>query len=69
MGKESLFFRWIELIQYESNQPGGFTAERQSQAVTKAKALFQEQDVDFDAFLTSIGGIESFPGLDETQSG
>ncbi|KAI9725289.1 MAG: hypothetical protein M1828_003304 [Chrysothrix sp. TS-e1954] len=68
MRKESLFFRWIELIQYESNQPGGFTPERRTRAVTKAKALFEEQGVNFEDFLTSVGGLEEFPGLDESQT-
>jgi len=33
MGKEDLFFRWVELIQYESTQPGGFTPDRQQSAM------------------------------------
>ena len=28
MGKENLFFRWIEVMQSETSQPGPFTAER-----------------------------------------
>ena len=28
MGKENLFFRWIEVVQSETSQPGPFTAER-----------------------------------------
>lgn len=28
MGKENLFFRWIEVLQSETSQPGPFTAER-----------------------------------------
>ena len=63
IGKESLFFRWIELIQYESSQPGGFTPQRQLAAMQKAKQLFQDQGVDFEAFIRSIGGVESFPGF------
>lgn len=65
MGKENLFFRWIELIQYESSQPGGFTLQRQVSAMDKAKKLFQEQGVDFEAFIRSIGGVESFPGFNQ----
>lgn len=63
MGKESLFFRWIELIQFESSQAEGSIPEKQAKAVGKAKILFQEQGVDFDAFLATMGGLEAMPGL------
>ncbi|KAL3426403.1 hypothetical protein PVAG01_03194 [Phlyctema vagabunda] len=65
MGKENLFFRWIELVQYESSQPGGFGPERQASTMVKAKALFEEQDVDFDAFWAKIGGMQGMPGMDQ----
>jgi hypothetical protein len=55
MGKEDLFFRWVELIQYESSQPGGFTRERQEQAGQKVKELFVEAGVDFEEFEKSAG--------------
>ncbi|EOD47476.1 uncharacterized protein LTHEOB_372 [Neofusicoccum parvum] len=64
MGKESLFFRWIELIQYESSLPGGFTPERQQDAVLKAKELFEKQGVDFEQFIKDLGGFEDMPGLE-----
>ncbi|MCJ1441356.1 MAG: hypothetical protein MMC23_001842 [Stictis urceolatum] len=63
MGKESLFFRWIEIIQYESSQPGGFTAERQAKAMAEAKSAFEEQGVDFDLFWEEVGGTKGMPGL------
>lgn len=63
MGKESLFFRWIELIQYESNQPGGFTPERQQDAVNKARELFEKQGVDFEKLVDDVGGLDGIPGL------
>ena len=55
MGKEDLFFRWVELIQYESSQPGGFTRERQEQAGAKVKQLFVDFGVDFEEFEKSAG--------------
>ncbi|PYH45437.1 uncharacterized protein BP01DRAFT_423242 [Aspergillus saccharolyticus JOP 1030-1] len=58
MGKEDLFYRWIELIQYESTQPGGFTPERQVSAMKQVKQLFEENDVDFDKFWEDVGGME-----------
>jgi len=64
MGKENLFFRWIEIIQYESNQPGGFTPERRQSAMRQAKELFETQGVDFDKFWEEVGGVQGLPGWD-----
>ncbi|KAL4916277.1 hypothetical protein BDW62DRAFT_186388 [Aspergillus aurantiobrunneus] len=60
MGHEELFFRWVELIQYESTQPGGFTAERQASAMVQAKQLFEDAGVDFTRFWQEVGGMEGF---------
>jgi hypothetical protein len=65
MGKENLFFRWIELIQFESSQPGGFGPEHQEEAMRKAKEMFEAQGVDFEKFWAKIGGMEGMPGLDQ----
>lgn len=65
MGKESLFFRWIELIQLESSQPGGFGSERQEVAIRKARDMFEAQGVDFDKFWAKIGGMEGMHGMDQ----
>ncbi|KAH8732597.1 hypothetical protein GQ44DRAFT_697860 [Phaeosphaeriaceae sp. PMI808] len=63
MGKESLFFKWVELIQFESSAPGGFTQERQVAAAEKAKKMFEAEGVDFDEFSRDIGGVEGMPGV------
>jgi hypothetical protein len=55
MGKEELFFKWVECIQYESSQPGGFTPERQAQAGERVKALFEQNGVDFEKFGRDVG--------------
>ncbi|KAH6682501.1 hypothetical protein B0J14DRAFT_123760 [Halenospora varia] len=65
MGKENLFFRWIELVQYESSQPGGFGPDRQRETMAKAKELFEAQGVDFDKFWAKVGGLRGMPGMDE----
>lgn len=57
MGKENLFFRWVELIQYESNAPEGFTPERQAAAAEKVKKLFADQGVDFEELSREVGGL------------
>ncbi|OJJ51562.1 hypothetical protein ASPZODRAFT_57030 [Penicilliopsis zonata CBS 506.65] len=64
MGKEDLFFRWVELIQYESTQPGGFTPDRQRAAMLQAKKLFEDANVDFARFWQDVGGMEGIPELD-----
>ena len=58
MGKEDLFFRWIELVQFESTQPGGFTPERQKKAMDDVKDLFQKEGVDFEQFWADVGGMQ-----------
>jgi len=55
MNKEDLFYRWVELIQYESSRPGGFTKERQEEAGQKVKQLFVDFGVDFEDFEKSVG--------------
>jgi hypothetical protein len=66
MGKENLFFRWIELIQYESSQPGGFGPERQEAVMRQAREMFEKQGVDFEKFWTKIGGMEGMPGMGQS---
>ncbi|CAG8972392.1 hypothetical protein HYALB_00007145 [Hymenoscyphus albidus] len=65
MGKESLFFRWIELVQYESSQPGGFGPEQQKKTMEKARQLFENEGIDFDKFWEKVGGMKGMPGMDE----
>ena len=67
MGKENLFFRWIELIQYETSQPGGFTPERQADAMKKAEELFVSQGVNFEQFWAEVGGTEGLPGMEKNR--
>lgn len=55
LGKEDLFFRWVELIQYESSRPGGFTKERQEDAGKQVKQLFVDAGIDFEEFEKSVG--------------
>ncbi len=65
LGKENLFFRWIELVQFESSKPGGFGPEEQKRTMDKARALFESQGVDFDKFWAKVGGMEGMPGMDQ----
>ena len=66
MGKENLFFRWIEVVQSETSQPGAFTKERQGKAVRKIRAEFEDKGVEFDDFWADVGGVENMPGMEIT---
>lgn len=63
IGHEDLFYRWVELVQYESNSPGGFTPGRQAAAMREAKRMFEERGIDFAKFWQEVGGMEGMPGL------
>ncbi|KAK2628811.1 hypothetical protein QTJ16_001914 [Diplocarpon rosae] len=65
LGKESLFFKWIELVQYESSRPGGFTPDKQVETMAKAKEMFEAHGVDFEKFWDKVGGMEGMPGMDQ----
>ncbi|KAG7001947.1 hypothetical protein G7Y79_00030g064800 [Physcia stellaris] len=65
MGKENLFFAWVEMVQFESSAHGGFTVERQRVAVEKARRMFEAQGVDFEDFWAEIeGGVEGMMGME-----
>ena len=64
MGHEDLFYRWIELVQYESSVPGGMTEARQLKVLHEARKIFSEKGVDFDRFFNDVGGSEGMPGLE-----
>jgi hypothetical protein len=63
MNQEDLFYRWIELVQYESSVPGGMTEARQLKVLHEARKMFEEKGVDFDKFFNDVGGEEGMPGL------
>lgn len=65
IGKESLFFRWIEIVQTESST-GDFTPDRQRATLKKIEAMFDEQGVSFRELIQSVGGMEGMPGMDAT---
>src|SRR2546423_1046134 len=65
IGHEDLFYRWVELVQYESSMPGGFTEGRQATAMREARRMFSEAGVDFAKFWMEIGGSQGMPGLHE----
>ncbi|KAJ4292931.1 hypothetical protein N0V88_005594 [Collariella sp. IMI 366227] len=63
LGKENLFFRWVEMIQFETTQPGGFTAEKQIGAAQKIRDMFKSNGVDFDGLWKETVGTEGLAGM------
>ncbi|KAI8624167.1 hypothetical protein F5Y19DRAFT_337271 [Xylariaceae sp. FL1651] len=63
VGKEDLFFRWIEIVQFESSQPGGFGPERQEDTAKQIRELFLKEGVDFDQFWKDSVGTDSSLGI------
>ncbi|KIW12511.1 hypothetical protein PV08_09788 [Exophiala spinifera] len=65
-GAESVFFRWIEIVQFETSQPGGFTPGRQADALRELKRLLAKRGVDYGQFWDDIGGQAGVPGFAQT---
>ncbi|CEJ91997.1 hypothetical protein VHEMI07678 [[Torrubiella] hemipterigena] len=63
MGKEDLFYRWIEVVQYEASQPGGFGPEQQTKAAEKIRELFEKQNVNFDELWKETVGTDGISSL------
>lgn len=70
MGKEGLFWKWIELVQFETettddnNSVGGV----QERLRRKGREMFAGEGVDFDEFWKEVGGMEDMPGLKSSSS-
>ncbi|KAL4723388.1 hypothetical protein ACLX1H_009884 [Fusarium chlamydosporum] len=48
LGKEDLFYRWVEIVQFEATQPGGFGPKEQEAAAKRIRELFEGENIDFD---------------------
>jgi len=57
-GKEDLFYRWIEMVQFEATQPGGLGSEKQADVARKVRELFHASGIDFDQFWRENVGSE-----------
>ena len=66
LGAEDVFFRWIEIMQFETSQPGGFTEGRQAEAMRELKKLLTKKGVDYAQFWEEIGGQAGLPGFEAT---
>lgn len=69
VGKEGVFFRWVELMQRESRREGegkGFSRERREEVVGRCRELFEEMGVSWDEVMQGIGGVDGLPGMEIT---
>jgi hypothetical protein len=64
LGAEDAFFRWIEVVQFETSQPGGFTEGRQAEAIRELRQRLEKKGIDFASFWKDIGGQSGLPGFD-----
>jgi hypothetical protein len=59
LGKEDLFYRWVEMVQFDATQPGGFGPEQQEVTAKKIREMFEEAGVNFDElWKDSVGEVE-----------
>lgn len=70
MGKEGLFWRWVELVQFETETKNDTTARGgvEERLQRKGREMFAVQGVDFDEFWKEVGGLEDMPGLKSSSS-
>ncbi|KAK5125854.1 hypothetical protein LTR85_012130 [Meristemomyces frigidus] len=64
LGKESLFWKWMEIVEQERDADGGFTPERQQRVADRVEAAFKKEGVDFEELTSSVGGLEELPVKD-----
>jgi hypothetical protein len=60
-GKESLFWKWQEVVENERDASGGFTPEAQERVHKKVQVIFEKEGVDFDEALKAVGNVEALP--------
>ena len=58
MGKEGLFWKWMEIVEDERDTDGGFTPERQKRVADRVGKEFEENGIDFDDLVASVGGLD-----------
>ncbi|KAK5088871.1 hypothetical protein LTR05_003093 [Lithohypha guttulata] len=60
---EDIFYRWIEIVQFETSQPAGLTPNKKMEMEQELKNMLEARNKDFASFLQVIGGLSSVPGL------
>ena len=67
IGCEDVFYRWIEIVQYETNTSGSLPSKKKHEAEQELRRMLKDRKKDDAAFIDSIGGSKEVPGL-EVQS-
>lgn len=60
---EDVFYRWIEIVQYETSLPSGFTSAKKEEAEAEFKKMLKARNKNVEQFLSNIGGVSAIPGL------
>ena len=60
---EDIFYRWIEIVQYETSQPTGFTSAKRKKAEQELRRMLRLRNKDDDALIRNVGGLQNIPGL------
>ncbi|KAI4139079.1 MAG: hypothetical protein L6R39_006480, partial [Caloplaca ligustica] len=69
VGKEGLFFRWVEMMSNERTLAGtDFTSESREKAVQRSRELFAEQGLDWDDVIQGVGGLDGLLGMEVTSA-
>lgn len=58
LGKESLFWKWAEIVEEERDTDGGFSEAGQKKVVERVQEEFEREGVDFESVVAKIGGLE-----------
>jgi len=63
LGCEDVFYRWIEIVQYETSQPARFTQNKRNEAEQELRRMLRSRKKDDEAFVQAVGGLQNVPGL------
>lgn len=58
-GKESLFWKWQQIVEDERGSDGGFTRESQEKVAKRVDEAFKKEGVDFKETMASVGNVEA----------
>nr|POF04156.1 hypothetical protein CFP56_21911 [Quercus suber] len=61
LGKESLFWKWMEIVEDERDADGGFTVERQMKVARRVQSEFEKEGINFAELVEGVGGLEALP--------
>jgi len=63
LGCEDIFYRWIEMVQYETSQPARFTQVKKEEAEQELRRMLKSRKKDDESFIQAVGGMQNVPGL------